>query len=93
MKFAVALVALLFAACASAPEVPVNEVAPKGVLHVAIAVGPSASAFWATRDVASGSARGVTVELGKAAAALLRFLASPESAPVIVKAGLTPIPQ
>jgi polar amino acid transport system substrate-binding protein len=38
---------------------------------VAIGIGPSASPFWATRDAASGSARGVTVELGRAAAAKL----------------------
>jgi polar amino acid transport system substrate-binding protein len=49
----------------------VSDVAPKGSLRVAIGVGPSASAFWATRDAATGGARGVTVELGKAAAAKL----------------------
>jgi polar amino acid transport system substrate-binding protein len=48
-----------------------NEVAPTGSLRVAIAVGPAASTFWATRDPASGEARGVTVELAKAAAAKL----------------------
>jgi polar amino acid transport system substrate-binding protein len=50
--------------------VPVGEIAPKGSLRVAVAVGPSPSAFWATRD-AAGKAKGVTVELGKAAAARL----------------------
>src|SRR5213075_1584530 len=39
--------------------------------RVAIGVGPSPSAFWATRDAASGRIRGVTVDLGKAAAARL----------------------
>ena len=49
----------------------VIDVAPKGALRVAIGVGPSASPFWATRDATSSSARGVTVELGKSAAAKL----------------------
>jgi polar amino acid transport system substrate-binding protein len=48
-----------------------REIAPIGALRVAIAVGPAASTFWATRDPASGQARGVTVELAKAAAAKL----------------------
>jgi polar amino acid transport system substrate-binding protein len=45
-----------------------HDIAPTGSLRVAIAVGPAASAFWATRDPASGEPRGVTVELAKAAA-------------------------
>ncbi|WP_315832931.1 transporter substrate-binding domain-containing protein [Bradyrhizobium prioriisuperbiae] len=49
----------------------VREIAPTGSLRVAVAVGPAASAFWATRDPASGKPRGVTVELGKAAAGRL----------------------
>ncbi|APV48720.1 amino acid ABC transporter substrate-binding protein [Betaproteobacteria bacterium GR16-43] len=57
----------LLAACASAPVPPVADVAPKGSLRVAVGVGAAASAFWTTRD-ASGKLRGVTVELGKAAA-------------------------
>jgi polar amino acid transport system substrate-binding protein len=48
-----------------------GNIAPTGSLRVAIAVGPAASTFWATRDPASGAARGVTVELAKAAAAKL----------------------
>ena len=48
-----------------------REIAPAGSLRVAIAVGPAASTFWATRDPASGEARGVTAELAKAAAAKL----------------------
>jgi polar amino acid transport system substrate-binding protein len=51
-------------------DVP-SDVAPTGSLRVAIAVGPAASTFWATRDADSGAARGVTVELAKAAAAKL----------------------
>ena len=62
---------LLLAGCAGAPSVPVAEIAPKGDLRVAVAVGPAPSAFWATRDPATGRARGVTVEMGKAAAAKL----------------------
>ena len=60
--------ALLVAGCAS---VPANDVAPKGALRVAIGVGPAASPFWATRDPGSGNVRGVTVDLGRAAAARL----------------------
>ena len=65
------LAALLLAACASVPAGQVSDVAPKGALRVAIGMGPSASPFWATRDATTGSARGVTVELGKGAAAKL----------------------
>ncbi len=71
MKVVLSVVALLMAGCASAPPVPAAEVAPKGELRVAIGVGPSGSAFWATRDAATGSVRGVTVDLGRAAAAKL----------------------
>jgi polar amino acid transport system substrate-binding protein len=45
-----------------------RDVAPTGALRVAIAVGPAASTFWATRDPRSGEPRGVTVELARAAA-------------------------
>jgi polar amino acid transport system substrate-binding protein len=45
-----------------------NEVAPTGSLRVAVGVGPAASAFWTTRDPATGKPHGVTVELAKAAA-------------------------
>src|SRR5215472_8794795 len=48
-----------------------RDIAPTGSLRVAVAVGPAASTFWAVRDPASGQARGVTVELAKAAAAKL----------------------
>jgi polar amino acid transport system substrate-binding protein len=61
----------LLLACAvtgAAAEDVVRAVAPTGALRVAIAVGPAASTFWATRDPQSGEPRGVTVELGKAAA-------------------------
>jgi polar amino acid transport system substrate-binding protein len=69
------LLALLidFANPAVAIDAPAStrEIAPTGSLRVAIAVGPAASTFWATRDPASGEARGVTAELAKAAAATL----------------------
>jgi polar amino acid transport system substrate-binding protein len=69
------LLALLihFANPAFAIDAPAStrEIAPTGSLRVAIAVGPAASTFWATRDPASGAARGVTAELAKAAAAKL----------------------
>jgi len=62
---------LLLAGCASAPVASTKDVAPKGELRVAIGVGPAASPFWATRDSGIGGVRGVTVDLGKAAAAKL----------------------
>ena len=71
MKILLPIAALLFAGCTSVPAVPIADIAPKGALRVAIGVGPSASPFWATRDAASGAARGVTVDLGRAAAARL----------------------
>jgi len=71
LRRAWAAFSLLLTACSSVPVAPTTDVAPKGSLRVAIAVGPAASAFWATRDSATGDARGVTVELGKAAAARL----------------------
>jgi polar amino acid transport system substrate-binding protein len=46
----------------------VGDIAPTGWLRVAVGVGPAPSAFWATRDPATGKPRGVTVELAKAAA-------------------------
>jgi polar amino acid transport system substrate-binding protein len=55
----------------AAPDVKAEgalDVAPTGTLRVAVAVGPAASAFWTTRDHATGKPRGVTVELAKAAA-------------------------
>lgn len=69
MRSLLPLAVLLLAGCATAPQVPVSEVAPKGSLRVAIGVGPSPSAFWAIRDAAGP--RGVTVDLGRAAAAKL----------------------
>lgn len=72
MKRIAALAAALAAACASSPGTPpIEAVAAHGELRIAVAVGPSPSAFWAVRDAASGRARGVTVTLGEAAAARL----------------------
>ena len=45
---------------AQAPQ----ELIPTGRLRVAVAVGPAASALWATRDDETGAPRGVTVDLG-----------------------------
>ena len=59
----------LLAGCADLRTVATGDVAPTGVLRVAIGVGPSGSPFWATRD--AGGPRGVTVDLGRAAAAKL----------------------
>jgi polar amino acid transport system substrate-binding protein len=71
MTTALAVAALLLSGCAQMPEAAVSDVAPKGVLRVAIGVAPSASPFWATRDAESHALRGVTVDLGKAAAVRL----------------------
>ncbi len=74
LKIAAGVALLLGLACSAdaADDVQTSrEVAPTGSLRVAIAVGPAASTFWATRDPASREARGVTVELAKAAAAML----------------------
>lgn len=58
-----------FAACASVPgEDARKELAPTGKLRVGIGVGASPSAFWATKDPATGKPRGVTVTLGQALA-------------------------
>ena len=65
MKPFAALLCVLLAACAAAPA---KEVAPGGTLRVGIGVGPVPSAFWATRDPASGEPRGVTVDLARAMA-------------------------
>jgi polar amino acid transport system substrate-binding protein len=69
LAFGLALLAALAGAQVAADEA--HEIAPAGALRVAVAVGPAASTFWATRDPASGAPRGVTVELAKAAAAKL----------------------
>jgi polar amino acid transport system substrate-binding protein len=68
---AVAVLIGLAGMVAAADGIAARDVAPSGSLRVAIAVGPAASTFWATRDPNSGEARGVTVELAKAAAARL----------------------
>jgi polar amino acid transport system substrate-binding protein len=73
-KIAAGLALLIgFAGTAPAADELSRDVAPAGALRVAIAVGPAASTFWATRDPASGQPRGVTVELAKAAAAKLHM--------------------
>ncbi len=48
-----------------------QEIAPTGTLRVGVAVGPSPSPMWATKDPASGRPRGVTVDLGTAFAQAL----------------------
>ncbi len=59
---------LVVAGALTAGAEDVRDIAPTGSLRVAVAVGPAASAFWATRDPVTGKPRGVTVELAKAAA-------------------------
>lgn len=67
--FAATLSSVFAATGALAADIEgVHDIAPTGTLRVAVAVGPAASAFWATRDPATGKPRGVTVELAKAAA-------------------------
>ena len=61
--------ALMTVACGTgeeaAPPAP-DELAPTGVLRVAVGVGTATSAFWATPDESTGLPRGVTVDLGQA---------------------------
>jgi len=60
MKIAVGIALLIGCAgsFAAADELSSpRDVAPTGTLRVAVAVGPAASTFWATRDPASGEAR------------------------------------
>jgi polar amino acid transport system substrate-binding protein len=75
MKIAASVALLAGLSAAKAADSPAliatRDIAPTGSLRVAIAVGPAASTFWATRDPTSGGARGVTVELAKAAATKL----------------------
>ena len=57
---------LVMAGCAgmsrqSSP--PLHELAPTGKVRVGVGVGAVSSAFWATRDAATGQPRGVTVDL------------------------------
>jgi polar amino acid transport system substrate-binding protein len=54
-----------------ASQAAIKELAPTGKLRVAVAVGPSPSALWTVRDPATGSPKGVPVELGTAMAAKL----------------------
>jgi polar amino acid transport system substrate-binding protein len=64
--------ALLLAACVSVPDQTVrSELVPTGKLRVGIGMGASPSAFWTTRDPATGKPRGVTVNLGQALAGKL----------------------
>jgi polar amino acid transport system substrate-binding protein len=64
MKFVAVLLSFILAGCAT----PAREFAPGGTLRIGIGVGPVPSAFWATRDPASGEPRGVTVNLARAMA-------------------------
>ena len=69
MQFTSILGLLFLAGCASMPDDAVRrELAPTGKLRVGIGVGASPSAFWTTRDPATGKPRGVTVNLGQALA-------------------------
>jgi polar amino acid transport system substrate-binding protein len=67
-----------------------RELAPGGTLRVAIALSPAASPFFATRDPATGAARGVTVTLANELAAFtrlpLRLLEYPNSGEITERA-------
>ena len=79
--------ALGCAACASVPEDARRELAPTGKLRVGVGVGASPSAFWTTKDPATGRPRGVTVSLGQAMAdrlgVPLELVAYPNSGEVV----------
>lgn len=49
----------------------VSELAPKGIVRVGIAVGPTRSAVWTARDGQGGQPSGATVTLGRALGAAL----------------------
>ncbi|MEX2127128.1 MAG: transporter substrate-binding domain-containing protein [Xanthobacteraceae bacterium] len=55
----------------SVPDAELRELAPSGILRVAIALSPAPSPFFATADPTSGAPRGVTVTLGSELAAAL----------------------
>lgn len=68
-KWCASIAIAALAACASVPGEDVRkELVPTGKLRVGIGVGASPSAFWTTRDPATGKPRGVTVNLGQALA-------------------------
>lgn len=66
--FAVAIFATAIASASADDSAPRRELLSGGVLRVGIGVGPAASAFWATKDPASGQPRGVAIDLGAALA-------------------------
>jgi polar amino acid transport system substrate-binding protein len=69
MRLSGFLLLFALAGCASAPDDAVRrELAPTGKLRVGVGVGASPSAFWTTKDPATGRPRGVTVSLGQALA-------------------------
>lgn len=77
------LAALAFASQAGAQDADAKkELAPNGTLHVGVAVAPSPSALFATKD-ADGKPVGVTVDLGTALAKRLgvpvEFFVAPNS--------------
>lgn len=66
------------------------ELAPEGILRVAIAVGPAASAVWCVRDDKSGQARGVTItlaiEIAKRTGLILDLVEFSSSGDIVSKA-------
>lgn len=77
--------ALGLAACASLPTgQATKELIPTGKLRVGIGVGASPSAFWATKDPATGRPRGVTVDLANS---LARKLGAPLELVVYANSG------
>ena len=77
--------AALLASCASLPDDQARkQLLPTGKLRVGIGIGTSPSAFWATRDPATGQPRGVTVDLANA---LARKLGAPLELVVYANSG------
>src|SRR5689334_4221523 len=71
---AVSLALVLGCACASTSlaepttDAVKKELAPTGILRVAIGIAPAPSALYAIKDATTGEYRGVTVDLGRALA-------------------------
>jgi polar amino acid transport system substrate-binding protein len=85
VRLALVVAALaLTSSVAFAQSPPLGELAPTGKLRVGIAIAPSGSAFWATKDKASGKPRGVTIDLG---AALAKKLGVPVEYVVFANSG------
>ena len=85
VRLSAILATLAFASSVTlAQSPPLDELAPTGKLRVGIAIAPTGSAFWATKDAATGKPRGVTIDLG---AALAKKLGVPVEYVVFANSG------